>query len=120
MLLEPQPPSVIQDGAPGLVVFPALLSLYGAFAFIQNAYRPIPLWRPSWPQGLLVMWVVGLVAPLLVDVVRAGLTNGPAAARDAMGFALVVWGFLIVLPGIFVAMWAHRARTNDERAFLDP
>jgi hypothetical protein len=120
-LTAPEPPNAIHDGFTGLVIFPALLSLYGGIAVLQNAYSLIPGWRPSWSQAFLFTWIAGLTGPLVIAIVREGLTNGPAAARDMLGLAMIVWGLLIGLPWIvLVTLRARRARANDERAYLDP
>ncbi len=44
-LLAPQPPDAIHDGFTGLIVFPAIASLYGAAAILQQEYGFAAHWH---------------------------------------------------------------------------
>jgi hypothetical protein len=117
-LLTPEPPGAIHDGFTGVVIFPAIGSLYGAAAILQQEYNFVHSWRPGWRQGITLCWVGGWTLAVVMGVVGSFMSRGPGAARDSLGFGLLFLGVFVGLPWV-IAKLRHNASARDDRAFLD-
>jgi hypothetical protein len=117
-LMTPERPGAIQDGFTGVVIFPAIGSLYGTAAILQQEYKFVPGWRPSWRQGITVSWVGGLALLVVIGVIVSFVTRGAGGARDSLGFGLVFLGIFVGLPWV-IAKLRHNAISRGDRAFLD-
>jgi hypothetical protein len=117
-LLTPEPPGAIRDGFTGVVTFPAIGSLYGAAAILQQEYDFVRGWRPSWRQGMTLSWVGGLSLLVVMGVVGSFLTRGPNAARESLVYGLALLGLFVALPWV-IAKLRHSSSGRGDRAFLD-
>ena len=113
-LLAPQSPDAIRDGMPGVIVFPAILSLYGAAVVLQHEHRFAVWWDPSWRGALTASWVLGWT--LLVVFAVLGSSDA-ASRRETLFFGLGLLAILVVLPWAMARL--VRRRSHSERAFLD-
>ena len=118
-LATPTPPGTIRDGFDGVVIWPAIGSLYGAAAIVQQEYNFVRGWRPSWRQGVTLTWVGGWTLLIALGVIGSFVSRGASAAFESLGFGLVFLGLFVGLPW-GIAKARHNASAHSDRAFLDP
>lgn len=110
--LGPAPDGAHHHGAASLMIFQGIAAAYATAAILQLEYGFIRSWRPTWRQGLGLVWFGGWTLLALAGLVSEFLTGGPAAAREFIGEATVVLGVFVVLPLI---VWALRLLSRQER-----
>jgi hypothetical protein len=118
-LATPEPPGTIRDGLGGVVVWPAIGSLYGAAAILQKEYNIVHGWRPSWRQGITLSWVGGWTLLIALGVIGSFVSRGASAASESLGFGLLFLALFVGLPWV-IAKVRHNASSRSDRAFLDP
>ena len=110
--LGPAPEGSNRHGFPGLMVFQGLAALYAAAAILQFDYDLIRSWRPTWGQGLGLVWFGGWTLLMLTGLVSQFLAGGVPAAREFVGGAAIVLGLFVVLPWVIATL---RALSRSER-----
>ena len=116
-LAIPEPAGTVHDGFMGIVIWPAIGSLYGAAAILQQEYNLVRGWRPSWRQGITLSWVGGWALLVTFAVIWSFVSRGPSAAPESFGFCGMFFIF-VVLPWA-IARLRHNATSRGDRAFLD-
>lgn len=91
-LATPEPPGTIRDGFGAVVIWPAIGSLYGAAAIVQQEYNLVHGWRPSWRQGITLSWVGGWALLIALGVIGSFVSRGVSAAFESLGFRTPVLG----------------------------
>lgn len=114
----PEPPGTIHDGIGGVVIWPAIGSVYGAAAILQQEYNFVHGWRPSWRQGITLSWVGGWTLLIALGVIVSFATRGASAALESLGFGLPFLGLFVGLPWL-ISKLRHNASARSDRAFLD-
>jgi hypothetical protein len=117
-LATPEPAGTIRDGIGGVVIWPAIGSLYGAAAILQQEYNLVHGWRPSWRQGITLSWVGGWTLLIVLGVIGSFVSRGASAAFASLGFGLVFLGLFVGLPWV-IAKVRQNASAQSDRAFLD-
>lgn len=114
--LIPEPENTTRDGFGGFALFWGIAFAYGAAAVLQNEHRFSKRWRPGWTQGFVITWLGGWTLGTAITLIRLFVLGGPAAVRELIGGALILWGLFVVAP--LVGGWMLTRRRASYRGWL--
>lgn len=114
--LLPEPEGAVRDGLGGFALFWGIAFAYGAVAVLQNEHRFFKRWRPGWTQGFVTTWLGGWTLGTAITLGRLFVFGGPAAIREFIGGALILWGLFVVAP--LVGGWMLSRRRPRYRGWL--
>jgi hypothetical protein len=114
--LLPEPEGAIRDGFGAVALFWGIAFAYGAAAVLQNEHRFFKRWRPGWTQGFVVTWLGGWTVGTILTLIRLFAFGGPAAIREFIGPALILWGLFVAAP--VVGGWMLASRRGRYQGWL--
>lgn len=114
--LLPEPENTTRDGFGAFALFWGIAFAYGAAAVLQNEHRFSKRWRPGWTQGFVITWLGGWTLGTAITLTRLFVLGGPAAVREFIGGALILWGLFVIAP--LVGGWMLTRRRASYRGWL--
>jgi hypothetical protein len=96
----------VHSGLSATALFWGIAFGYGAAAVIQQHYGLIPAWRPSWSQGLGVVWFGGWTILLVLYIVRDLILYG--WVWDHQFPALLLGSLFVAIPLISARFLVRR------------